>query len=463
MSPCRHIAVLDIGKTNAKVILLDAENFSTLDSRRIANPLLSAGAYPHHDCAYLWDFIQNSLQALNRAYPIDAISVTTHGATAALLRQDGETALPIMDYEHPIPAHWARKYKAHRPSFLVTGSPPLPGGLNLGRQLFWQQQAFPKQFATVKNIVTYPQYWGFRLSGAAANEVTSLGCHTDLWDYQQRDFSSLVDRMGWRKQMASVKPAGEILGMIQQETAKYLNLAKTIPVYNGMHDSNASLLPHLITDKPPFSVVSTGTWVVAMAIGSDVKTIKSLNPAQDTLVNINLYGEPTPSARFMGGREYQQLLARSVKKCDAETAMRVALQQTMLMPAVVPGCGPYPHRITHWVGKEPVGGARYAAVCFYLALMTAACLKSVGADGRIIVEGPFSANHLYLAMLATAANRPVAPNPGAATGACVGAAMLVAPTQATNIPPLSVFRHNKAIHKDALKKYAKRWFDLLAE
>jgi L-fuculokinase len=27
----------------------------------------------------------------------------------------------------------------------------------------------------------YPQYWAWRLCGAAASEATSLGCHTDLW------------------------------------------------------------------------------------------------------------------------------------------------------------------------------------------------------------------------------------------------------------------------------------------
>ena len=36
----------------------------------------------------------------------------------------------------------------------------------------------------------YPQYWAYRLTGVLANEVTSLGCHTDLWDYRAGDFST---------------------------------------------------------------------------------------------------------------------------------------------------------------------------------------------------------------------------------------------------------------------------------
>lgn len=34
----------------------------------------------------------------------------------------------------------------------------------------------------------YPQYWALRLTGIAANEVTSLGCHTDLWNPWTADF-----------------------------------------------------------------------------------------------------------------------------------------------------------------------------------------------------------------------------------------------------------------------------------
>ena len=34
----------------------------------------------------------------------------------------------------------------------------------------------------------YPQYWAYRLTGVLANEVTSLGCHTDLWNYRAGGF-----------------------------------------------------------------------------------------------------------------------------------------------------------------------------------------------------------------------------------------------------------------------------------
>ncbi|MEH6728442.1 MAG: carbohydrate kinase, partial [Hyphomicrobiales bacterium] len=69
-------------------------------------------------------------------------------------------------------------------------------------------------------------------------------------------------------------------------------------------------------------------------------------------------------------------------------------------------------------------GAYYAAVSFYLALVTNVCLNLCGADGPIIVEGPFAQNQFYLAMLESASGRPVLRSDSSATGTSIGAAML---------------------------------------
>ena len=81
MSALRHIAVIDIGKTNAKVALVDLVTLSEVALRRMANAPLRRAPYPHHDVEALWTFILNSLASLNREQRIDAISITTHGAT----------------------------------------------------------------------------------------------------------------------------------------------------------------------------------------------------------------------------------------------------------------------------------------------------------------------------------------------------------------------------------------------
>jgi sugar (pentulose or hexulose) kinase len=130
----RHIAVIDIGKTNAKVVLIDSTTRQQVAARGTPNTVLREGLYPHADVERLWEFILESLRALQAEHGVDGISITTHGATAALMAGE-ELAMPVLDYEHDGPEARAAEYGAARPDFAETLSPRLPNGLNLGAQI----------------------------------------------------------------------------------------------------------------------------------------------------------------------------------------------------------------------------------------------------------------------------------------------------------------------------------------
>ncbi|UCI07429.1 FGGY-family carbohydrate kinase [Mesorhizobium sp. B1-1-8] len=417
----RHVAVIDIGKTNAKVALVDLATMREAALRRAANAASTGGPYPHHDVERLWAFILDSLAELHHEQRIDAISIATHGATGVVVDAEGRLALPVIDYEFGGPDQVAEDYDAIRPPFAETGTPRLPAGLNVGAQLFFQQKRFPAEFARAAAILMYAQYWALRLTGIAANEVTSLGCHTDLWNPWKADYSSLVDRMGWRRLMAPVRPAKDRLGPILPPLAKQTGLDPQTLVFCGLHDSNASLLPHLISDAPPFSVVSTGTWVVSMAVGG--RKVE-LDPARDTLVNVNALGDPVPSARFMGGREFSLLTDGTPQDWSEDDVADVLARKILLLPSTQLGSGPFPQRTAQWTNAEGLSsGQRFAAISFYLALMTTTCLDLIGGDGPTIVEGPFAQNRLFIRMLAAATGRPVVASE-TATGTSIGAALL---------------------------------------
>ena len=190
MTKPQALAILDIGKTNVKLSLLDQQG-KTLAEQRMPNTIVMEGLYPHHDTERIWNWLLANLKAMAEVAQITALVPVTHGATAALVDDDG-LVLPVLDYEFELPPAQVRDYAKLRPHFGESRSPDLPAGLNLGRQLYWLAQAFPEQFRRTRYILTYPQYWTWRLSGVAASEVTSLGCHTDLWRPHQRDYSSLV-------------------------------------------------------------------------------------------------------------------------------------------------------------------------------------------------------------------------------------------------------------------------------
>lgn len=412
-----HVAVIDFGKTNVKVAVVDLAAGREVDELRMPNTILRTGPYPHYDTQGHWRFMLGALEAFAGRWPVGAIVVTTHGATAALTDAAGGLVLPILDYEHPLPTE---AYDAVRPGFAVTGSPRLGAGLNLGAQLHWLFSTFPEETARAAHILTYPEYWGMRLSGAAAVEVTSLGCHTDLWDPWAADFSPLVEAMGWRRLMPPVRRAGELLGPLLPEVAARTGLPPDTPVLCGVHDSNASLYAHLRGREAPFAVVSTGTWVVALAVGA---ARRDLDPERDLLVNVNALGDPTPSARFMGGREYEIVRAGRDFAPDAAARARVLARGLMLLPAVEPGFGPFRGRRGGWTPAPDDPGEEAVALGFYLALVTAEALDLLRAAGPVVVEGPFARNADYLDMLAAATGRP-AMAVGGATGTAVGAALL---------------------------------------
>ena len=74
MSSYRRIAVLDIGKTNAKVVVLDAETGAEIASAKMANTVLKDGIYPHYDVEALWSFMVDAFGRFAREPGFEAIS-----------------------------------------------------------------------------------------------------------------------------------------------------------------------------------------------------------------------------------------------------------------------------------------------------------------------------------------------------------------------------------------------------
>lgn len=446
----RHIAVIDIGKTNAKLAVVD--RIAMVEPAVLTRPnhVLPGPPYPHFDTDGIWDFVLSDLRELQSSYGVGGIAVTTHGACAAFLARDGSLATPVLDYEYKGPDETAAAYNAIRPEFARTGSPRLGAGLNLGAQLHWLLARDPGLRDRVDRVVTWPQYWGHRLTGNAACDVCSLGCHTDLWEPASGRFSPLADRLGLADKMATPRQPGESLGAVLPNVAAATGLPPGTPVVCGIHDSNASLLPHLFAQTGPFAVVSTGTWVVCMAMAGSHPT---LDAARDTLINVAADGQPVPSARFMGGRDYEMIRAgRSLVSTAADEALVLAAG-LMLWPSVTAG-GPFPGQAMRWSQPpSPFGdGAEGVALSFYLALMTAECLMLTGATGPVIVEGPFGANPAYCRMLAAACGRQVLGSLSE-TGTSLGAALLFGAPD--NAPPLveTVQTTNAADYR----QYARAW------
>ncbi|MEJ1157552.1 FGGY-family carbohydrate kinase [Prosthecomicrobium sp. N25] len=395
----RSVAVLDVGKTNVKLMVFSAGGAVEAEAS-MPNRVLPGPPYPHADADAVWRFAVDRLKAAARL-PVDAVVVTTHGAAAAVVdtRRGGDgLALPVIDYEFDGPDAIEADYAPIRPPFAETFSPPAAHGLTVGRQLAYQKWRFPEAFGRADAILTYPQYFAWRLSGVLASEVTSLACHADLWEPANGRLSRLTDALGIRALFPPVRAPYDVLGRIRPEVAAETGLSPETAVLCGIHDSNASLVPHLLARRAPFAILSTGTWVIPMAVGGDPGR---LDPSADMLSNVDARGVPVPCARFMGGREYAAIAGPGAPPAGPADVAGVIATGTLALPPFVEEGGAFAGRQGRLEGEPPATPAGRAALAsLTLALESADSLERLGADtGPVIVEGTFAGNDAFLAVL----------------------------------------------------------------
>ncbi|TXS90271.1 hypothetical protein FV139_18615 [Parahaliea maris] len=375
--------ILDIGKTNIKGLVLDAGGV-TCWSRSRDNTVLAAGLYPHFDVESIWEWLLETLAEAAVDHTIASINVSTHGACAVLLDEHGTLALPVMDYESTLPEACSASYNAARPAFTDSLSPSLPAGLNLGRQLWWQREHFPGEFARVTTLLCYPQYWVWRLCGRAVSECTSLGCHTDLWLPREGRYSALVDALDLRDSLPPLTRAYEPAGVISPEVATATGVVPTCRVFAGVHDSNASFARYLAASASlgeAFTVVSTGTWFVSMAREGDYE---ALTEERDTLANVDVFGQPLACARFMGGREFEAICTRVDAGHETEVsieALGAIIESAVYALPAFAAAGPFNGRVGQFSASVSNGAA---LATLYLALMVDYELDLLGARGAVI-------------------------------------------------------------------------------
>jgi sugar (pentulose or hexulose) kinase len=403
--------VVDIGKTNSKVSLWDSGG-KLLARRSRGNTQPSTAEYRTLDLHGIEQWLLDSLGEFARLCPVSHIVPVGHGAAAVLLK-NGHAWLPPMDYEDEPSASDCLEYRAQRDAFTITGSPALPCGLNLGLQLH-RLEKIHGRFTDDVVIVPWPQYWAWRLCGVATSEVSSLGCHTDLWQPLTASYSPLAVRRGWAARMAPIRKAGESLGAITPQLAALTGLPADCVVLCGMHDSNAALVAarghHAIANNDA-TVLSTGTWFIAMRslVNGDVPDLTHLDAARDCLVNVDVYGSPVPSARFMGGRESE--LIGGIDSFDLTTnyhpetliARLPALiaSGAMALPSFTRGVGPFPNAIGEWRHQPADAQDKRAITGLYLALMADVTLKLCGAHECLLIEGRFAEAEVFVRALAT--------------------------------------------------------------
>ncbi len=441
------LAVFDFGKTNAKLFVFDPE-LRVLGEERIApvwnESQLGGAPCRTLDTDALCRWMNEALARACAQWPtIGGVMISTHGCAAALIG-GGELLHPVLDYESELPAAVRAAYDAQAPDFTETLSPHLPAGLNLARQLYWLEAARPDVMARAEAILTLPQFWSWKLGGRPVSELSSLGCHSQLWAPGAGDFSSMVGALGWRGRFPPFARAGAVLGE-QAETG--------LRVHNGVHDSNASLHFYRALGHVDCTVVSTGTWVIVF---NPSCPLESLDASRDMLANVTIDGQAVPTARFMGGREFDLISQRARVAVDLDAVESAVRRGQFALPSFAPG-GPFPGRAGRIVGPAAETERERAAIgALYLACMTNAVLDLIQSTNTVIVDGGLVHNAAYLGLLAQLRDGQAVLGNAAAEGSAEGAAV-IAFEALGHRPPLEPCVPVAAWQVPGLREYAACW------
>jgi sugar (pentulose or hexulose) kinase len=372
--------------------------------------------------------------------------------------------LPMLDYEDEPPADINTLYASLAGTFRERGSPIMRHAAHLARQMLWLETAFPQAFARGTHMLGLPQYWAWRLCGVAASEYSILGAQSHLWDVPARRFAPIVAARGWAGKLPPLAPAWATLGKLKPALAERTGLSPTTRVLCGIHDSSANFYRYQAAGLRGLTVISTGTWIVAL---SDETPPKSLDEARGMGCNADPAGNALAGALCMGGREFSLVAGPQPAGARADPALLAALvaRGTLAVPCFSEDDGLLPGRARkgYTAGPPPEGAPERRALALLLAaLLTDLLLDTLGATGHVILDGSFCRDPLYAALVATL-------RPGQriqfdlhGDGSAAGAALLAGHTTRTAPAPLALHTP-PPLDIPALPHYRASWRTLATE
>jgi sugar (pentulose or hexulose) kinase len=418
-----RIAVLDIGKTNLK-LLVASEDGWPLETHAIPNVANTTGPYLAYDLAGLEEWFLDTLAAVSQRHTIGAVIATAHGCGAVLVDGD-KPVLPMMDYDAVSPPEIDQAYARIAPAYdeVFCG---ISGAMRLGKQLLWQQSAHPVEFARAKTYLTTAQFFALRLGGRAASEISQLAAQSHIWDLVHQQPSSLMRKRGWDRLLPERVPAGAVLGTVSETVARRTGLARSTEILCGVHDSNANLFRYKAAGMADASILSTGTWMIGFQRGL---ALAKLDATRAMVLNIDVDGENVPSTLIATGREYD-LIRREHSAADAAV---VAAFPTLLargglaLPSFVGDDGLFPgsaHR-GRIIGPPPETPAEWQGLAvLYAAFSANRCFDALGSTERIVIDGGFAANLPFARCLAALRPSQSVSVSQSRDGTALGAALL---------------------------------------
>ncbi|OXA76477.1 Sugar (pentulose or hexulose) kinase [Flavobacterium aquidurense] len=292
------VAIFDIGKTNKKVFLFD-ENYRIVWEKSVNfDETVDEDGFPCEDIELLKNWIFECLAEVKNLtnYVLKAINFSTYGASFVYIDKEGKNLTPLYnylkDYPEELKQEFYKKYKGEEVFAVKTASPVL-GSLNSGMQIYRLKEEKPVLFNQVEHCLHLPQYLSFLLTGEAYSDITSIGCHTNLWNFKKMKYHKWLKK---EEIIAKIPPLHFGKDIIKKEDGLAIGV--------GLHDSSSAIIPYTINFTEPFVLLSTGTWSISLnPFNNKPLTFEELK--QDCLCYMQYTEKPVKAARLFAGNEHE--------------------------------------------------------------------------------------------------------------------------------------------------------------
>ncbi len=426
-----YIAVFDAGKTNKKTLIFDLQ-LNLIDNVSRPFPEKIENGLQVEDIEAIEEWFFDSLAGFSKKYPIRVVSIATHGVTFVGLDGKGRRSMPVISYTYEPGEDFHHRFYSifGDPGLLqkATATSRFDCLINQAKKIYFAKETFPEKFANTRVLLNYPQYFGWLLTCKASIEPTFVGCHTYLWDFENKKWSKVAEKLGVTEMFPrKFQNPWDVLGNIVPLAAKKANLSEKTIVTVGIHDSNSSLLPYLIQSGGGFALNSTGTWCVAMHPMEDVE-IKKDEIGLMVYYNLDAFFRPVKTSNFMGGLEFEKYsgLIMNLSGTNRIPPFNISIYERVtserkqfIMPAIIRGTGQFPDSKARTVDgnkicfyadiasgksipeflKDPE--TAYAVLNLSLAVQTRVTLERAGVKDNVMIyiEGGFRKNEAYYSLL----------------------------------------------------------------
>jgi len=298
------ILIFDVGKTNKKVLLFDEQYRLVFEENKKFEEITDEDGFPCEDISALTGWVKDSFDRLtqHKDFGIKAVNFSGYGASFVYLDKDLNVIAPLYNYLKPYTPELQKKfYKDYGGESLVskqTASPVL-GNLNSGMQLYRLKYENPDLFKKIKYALHLPQYLSYILTSKLYSDITSIGCHTNLWNFQDKKYHEWVNKEGIAEKFPPILSYDKIADKINGE----------IPAGGGLHDSSSALIPYFISFQEPFVLLSTGTWCITINPFNNTM-LSDYELDEDCLCYLSYEGKPVKASRLFAGYEHEQQVKR---------------------------------------------------------------------------------------------------------------------------------------------------------